>query len=135
MPSLCSSTAGTSGPAARLPYWQNVVNASGDTYDNEASRDIEPTKGDMGDNYYALLVDAVRKWKGAEPVPAAGEDKTIDLNDVSSWDSVTPVYYNNKGTYNRNSRILRNQIREQHGKKQCYKSKGIEGRRKPLFPG
>ena len=89
--------------AARLPYWQNVVNASGDTYDNEASRDIEPTKGDMGDNYYALLVDAVRKWKGAEPVPAAGEDKTIDLNDVSSWDSVTPVYYNNKGTYNRNS--------------------------------
>ncbi len=89
--------------AGRYEVWGGIKNASPDTYDNEGSRDMEPTKGDMKDNYYALLVDAVRKFKGAEQVPAAGAEKTIDLSDISSWDGVTPEYINDKGIYERNA--------------------------------
>lgn len=88
--------------AGRYVAWGNVLNASPDTYDNEASRDFEPTKGDMGDNYYWLMVDAIRKFKGAKEIPVASEPKTIDINSASSWQGVLPVYLNNEGTYTRN---------------------------------
>ncbi len=88
----------------RLNSWYGIANASQDSYDNDGSRDMEPTKGDMKDNYYALLVDAVRKFKGAEPNPVAGYEKTINLSDVNTWADVTPEYRNFKGTYTRNDR-------------------------------
>lgn len=88
--------------AGRYAAWKDVLNASPDTYDNEASRDFEPTKGDMGDNYYWLMVDAIRKFKGTKEIPSASEPKTIDINNVSTWQGVLPVYLNNEGTYKRN---------------------------------
>lgn len=88
--------------AGRNAQWCGVANAFPDTYDNEGSRDIEPTKGDMKDNYYALLVDAVRKFKGTEKREAAGDEKTIDINDFSDWYSVTPTFYGYRGKYDRN---------------------------------
>ena len=48
------------------------------------------------------MIDAVRKFKGAEAAPVAGAEKTIDINNVSAWEGVTPEFINNKGTYNRN---------------------------------
>ena len=88
--------------AGRNRQWSGVANAFPDTYDNDGSRDMEPTKGDMKDNYYALLVDAVRKFKGTEKREAAGEEKTIDISDFSGWSTVTPTFYSHKGRYDRN---------------------------------
>ncbi len=88
--------------AGRYVTWNGVSNAFPDQYDDDGSRDMEPTKGDMKDSYYALLIDAVRKFKGTEAAPVAGAEKTIDINNVSAWEGVTPEFINNKGTYNRN---------------------------------
>lgn len=66
-----------------------------DAFTNEDSRDIEPSKGLLKDDYYMLLADFIRKYKGVRPAPVAGEAKTIDISgDISQWDSVTPSYYN-----------------------------------------
>ncbi|MDP4133325.1 MAG: carbohydrate-binding protein, partial [Bacillota bacterium] len=89
--------------AGRNESWGGVLNASHDEYDNDVSRDMEPTKGDMKDDYYCLLVDSVRKFKGAEKLEAAGAAKTINMNDSKAWEGVTPEFINDKGTYNRDS--------------------------------
>ena len=90
--------------AGRYESWGGTLNGSPDSYDNEASRDLEPTKGEAKDNYYCLLVDAVRRFKGVEPTPVAGVEKTIDLNNIDSWQGVTPEFINTEGTYNRDSK-------------------------------
>lgn len=87
--------------AGRYQTWNGVKNAFPDTYDNEGSRDMEPTKGDMKDNYYVLLVDACRRFKGAEKTPVASAEKTVSLSDPATWDDVLPVYENERGTYDR----------------------------------
>ena len=88
--------------AGRYQQWNGVSNAFPDAYDNEGSRDMEPTKGDMKDNYYALLVDAIRKFKGTEKREIAGAEKTIDIYDFSGWNLVTPTFSGYKGKYDRN---------------------------------
>lgn len=88
--------------AGRNLQWGGVMNAFPDTYDNEGSRDMEPTKGDMKDNYYALLVDAVRKFKGTEKREVAGPEKTVDLTNFATWNDVTPVFYGYGADYDRN---------------------------------
>ncbi len=87
--------------ATRVNNWAGVLNASPDQYNTESSRDIEPTKGELKDIYYCLLVDAVRKFKGVEPTPLAGAEKTIDMKNPLSFSDVTPVFYNDKGVYER----------------------------------
>lgn len=88
--------------AGRNKTWGGVSNAFPDTYDNEGSRDMEPTKGDMKDDYYSLLVDAVRKFKGTEKRETAGEEKTVDIANFSDWNGVTPVYSGYGADYDRN---------------------------------
>ncbi len=105
-PELLFITGWNEWTGGRFNSWYGVVNALQDSCDDNGSRDMEPTKGDMKDNYYTLLIDAVRKFKGAEPNPVAGYEKTINLSDTSSWADVTPVYTNFKGTYERNSKGL-----------------------------
>ena len=69
-----------------------------DTFDTNKSRDFEPTKTAVKDDYYNLLVDFIRKYKGVRPAPLAGAEATIDINGaISQWDSVTPGYYNYPG--------------------------------------
>ncbi|MDQ2800289.1 MAG: hypothetical protein M3Y13_11695, partial [Armatimonadota bacterium] len=41
-----------------------------DEFNEEFSRDIEPMRGGHGDDYYYQLVDYVRHYKGARPVPS-----------------------------------------------------------------
>lgn len=89
--------------AARHIEWNTTKNAFPDQYDNNGSRDIEPTRGDMKDNYYCLLVDAVRRFKGVEKPEAASGEATIDFDKLSSWDTVSPEYFNDRGTYSRDS--------------------------------
>ena len=64
-----------------------------DTYNDEFSRDIEPTKGDLKDHYYYQLVNFVRQYKGARPIPAPSASKTIDLTAGNEqWKTVEPYY-------------------------------------------
>ncbi len=74
--------------------WMGVTGAFPDQYNDEYSRDIEPTKGDFKDNYYYQLVANVRKFKGVSPTPVANEEKTIRVGGAfSQWDSVEPSFY------------------------------------------
>ncbi len=71
----------------------NTENAFPDTFNDEYSRDIEPTKGDLKDHYYYQLVNFVRQYKGANPIPEPSENVTIDLTAGSEqWTSVEPYY-------------------------------------------
>ncbi len=73
-----------------------------DLFDDEGSRDIEPTKGPLGDDYYNLMVDFIRKYKGVRPAPVASGAKTIDImGDASQWDSVGPNFVADKQDYER----------------------------------
>lgn len=83
--------------------WGQFPIAFVDTFDEDDNRDFEPTKGKSKDDYYNLLVDFCRKYKGVRPAPAAGAKGTIDVNgDLSQWDSVKPEFLNYKGV-DRNS--------------------------------
>ena len=69
-----------------------------DQFDHENSRDIEPMRGGHTDAYYHLLVDRVRRYKGARPQPAAGPRVSIAPDaGAAQWDVVTPVYRNHAG--------------------------------------
>ncbi|MBQ2940756.1 MAG: hypothetical protein IJD97_00830 [Clostridia bacterium] len=86
--------------------WGQFAIAFVDTFDTNDSRDFEPTKGQLKDDYYNLLVDFMRKHKGVRPAPSAGEAGTIDIaGDLSQWDNVKPEFLNYKGV-DRNSEAL-----------------------------
>ena len=79
--------------AGRYEEWGGVKNAFPDEFNDEYSRDIEPTKGKLKDHYYYQFVSYVRRFKGTNPIPEATEQKTIDIKgDVSQWDNVGPYY-------------------------------------------
>ena len=75
-----------------------------DLYDNAGSRDFEPHKGELKDDYYMLLCDFIRKYKGVRPAPLASVAKTIDISgEISQWDSVEPRFINHFGDYERDA--------------------------------
>ena len=79
--------------AGRYEEWQGVKNAFPDQYNAENSRDIEPSRGVLGDAYYYQFVNFVRQYKGVRAIPEAGAKQTIDVNaGTSQWQSVTPYY-------------------------------------------
>lgn len=64
-----------------------------DNFNEEFSRDIMPMKGGYGDNYYMQLVDQIRRYKGARPVPVTKGFRTMTLEGpMSAWREV-PSYY------------------------------------------
>ncbi len=70
-----------------------VENAFPDQFNDEYSRDIEPTKGALQDHYYYQLVNFVRQYKGARPIPTPSAQKTIDLSaGYDQWKDVAPYY-------------------------------------------
>lgn len=91
--------------AGRYQKWPDsgasVQNAFPDEFNDEFSRDLEPTKGRLRDNYYYQLVSYIRKYKGCEEQPVFSEYSKIDINgDASQWDGVTAdyiAYQNNIG--------------------------------------
>ncbi len=79
--------------AGRHEEWADIENAFPDQYNDEFSRDIEPTKGELKDHYYYQLVNYVRKYKGCNPIPTPSTAKTIDLNaGADQWAKVEPYY-------------------------------------------
>ena len=81
--------------AGRNKEWGNVPNGFPDQCDDENSRDIEPSKGDLKDYYYYQLVANVRRFKGASPYSVQSTQKTIDISgDLTAWDDPSIVTYN-----------------------------------------
>ncbi len=79
--------------AGRHETWADTENAFPDQFNDEYSRDIEPTKGELKDHYYYQLVNYVRKYKGVNPIPTPSTAQTIDLaagND--QWSTADPYY-------------------------------------------
>ncbi len=75
-----------------------------DSFDSENSRDFEPSKGPLKDDYFNLLVDFSRKYKGVRPAPVAVGAKTIDMTgDATQWNTVGPTFYNFDQSYERDS--------------------------------
>lgn len=68
-----------------------------DQYNDEYSRDIEPSRGELKDHYYYQVVNNIRKYKGVNAIEKAGAAKTIQLNNESltieeQWENVTPYF-------------------------------------------
>lgn len=79
--------------AMRLKEWEGYENAFPDQFNDEFSRDIEPTKGDLKDHYYNQLIANVRKYKGTTRPQAYTETNKIDIyGDLSQWNEVKAVY-------------------------------------------
>ena len=79
--------------AGRHQEWGGVENAFPDQFIDEFSRDIEPTKGALQDHYYYQLVNFVRQYKGANPIPTPSLNATIDLSaGQAQWKDVAPYY-------------------------------------------
>ncbi len=69
-----------------------------DQYTQEYSRDIEPMKGGHGDDYYYQMIDYIRRYKGARPVPQAGPPKTMRMDgSFGDWADVTPEFRDDIG--------------------------------------
>ena len=87
-------------------YMSGVENAFPDQYNDEFSRDIEPTKGALQDHYYYQLVNFSRQYQGARPIPAPSENKSINLlGNIDQWNDVEPYYASYIGnTDDRNSK-------------------------------
>ncbi|MCR5693876.1 MAG: hypothetical protein K6G89_02755, partial [Clostridia bacterium] len=80
--------------AGRNEEWGGVKNGFPDQYNDENSRDIEPSKGNLKDYYYYQLVNNVRKYKGMNAPASQSVSKTIDISDFSTWNDANIVSYN-----------------------------------------
>lgn len=75
--------------AGRYETWGDVSNAFPDQYDDENSRDIEPSKGDLKDHYYYQLVANIRKFKGITKPIVRNETKRIDIfGSLNQWNGI-----------------------------------------------
>jgi len=77
--------------------WEGVKGAFPDQYNDEYSRDIEPTKGALKDNYYMQFAGKIRQFKGVRPTPTASAEKTIALGDFGAFADVKPEFHGYKG--------------------------------------
>ncbi len=75
--------------AGRWKEWEGTNNAFPDQFNDEHSRDIEPTAGRLKDYYYSQLVANIRRFKGID-------QKTEELNGTKTY------YHYENSTYNRN---------------------------------
>ncbi len=79
-----------------------------DCADENASRDVEPSAGVLGDNYYLQMVNYITKFKGVKGKVSKNSNVSIDIDgDFRQWDSenITAVYKDYKNdTADRNCR-------------------------------
>ena len=90
--------------AGRFQDFWGVENAFPDNFSDEYSRDIEPSRGDLKDHYYYLLVNYIRRYKGTSAAQLC-EPATIDISTGADWEQVDNVYETYTGdTFDRNAR-------------------------------
>ncbi len=102
-----------------------------DCADENASRDVEPSAGVLGDNYYLQMVNYIAKFKGVTSRVAKSPNVTIDINgSFSQWDSekIISVYRDYKNdTADRNSvDFAQNPITDSSGRNDIVNMKVAE---------
>ncbi len=102
-----------------------------DCADENASRDVEPSAGVLGDNYYLQMVNYIAKFKSATSRVAKSENVTIDINsDFSQWDSarISSVYkdYKNDTTDRNSVDFAQNPITDSSGRNDIVNMKVAE---------
>ena len=91
--------------AIRFNEWSGVPNGMADQFDDEYSRDIEPSKGDLKDHYYYQLVENIRRYKGVNKPETINANKKIDIfGDLSQWNDITAFNHYTKNTWDRDDR-------------------------------
>lgn len=84
--------------ASRYESWPDgghsvVTNAFPDQFNDEYSRDLEPSRGALGDTYYYQFVNFVRRYKGVRALPTPTAARTVDITAGSAaWADVGPYY-------------------------------------------
>ena len=63
-----------------------------DGFSQEFSRDAEPTKLSIGDNYYYQLAENIRRFKGARPIPIVQSAPIQIDGQFADWDAVSTEY-------------------------------------------
>lgn len=91
--------------AIRFDEWSGVPNGMADQFNDEYSRDLEPSKGDLKDHYYYQLVENIRRYKGVSEPEEIDVYKKIDIfGDLSQWDDIASFNHYIKNTWERNDR-------------------------------
>ncbi len=102
-----------------------------DCADENSSRDVEPSAGILGDNYYLQMVNYIARFKGVTGKVAKSENVTVDINgSFSQWDSekIRSVYRDYKNdTADRNSvDFAQNPITDSSGRNDIVNMKVAE---------
>lgn len=85
--------------AGRWEKWINVENAFPDQYNDEYSRDIEPSAGKLKDHYYYQLAANIRRFKGVNETQLYTQQHTIDISgDPGQWDAVSAEFTHYTGS-------------------------------------
>ena len=63
-----------------------------DAFSEEFSRDAEPTKLSIGDNYYYQLAENIRRYKGARPIPVVQSAPIKVDGKFADWNAVSTEY-------------------------------------------
>ena len=90
---------------SRYNEWGGVPNAFPDSFNDEYSRDIEPSRGDLKDHYYYQMVKYIRLFKGVNPPYEPSDKKSIDIfSEDDQWTDVMPKFVAYPGnTFDRDS--------------------------------
>lgn len=91
--------------ALRQVDFQGVRNGFADEFNDEFSRDIEPSRGMLKDYYYLQLCENIRRYKGVTKTQLPEKSQywaSIDIGgDISQWDSLAAYYHYTNSTYQR----------------------------------
>ena len=68
-----------------------------DAFSEEFSRDAEPTKLSIGDNYYYQLAENIRRYKGARPIPIVKSAPIKIDGKFDDWNAVATEYRDTQG--------------------------------------
>jgi len=69
-----------------------------DLYNEEYSRDAEPVKGGITDNYYYQMVNNIRKFKGSRPASVFSEMNNIEIDgNFQDWQKVKSIFKDDIG--------------------------------------
>ena len=84
--------------AQRLQFVDDEPVGFCDNCNTEYSRDLEPSAGILGDNYYMQMVNYIARYKGTKAVLPKGGALTVDpAGDFAQWDNVSAVYSDYRG--------------------------------------
>ncbi|MBD3175617.1 MAG: hypothetical protein GF320_10585, partial [Armatimonadia bacterium] len=93
--------------AMRFPYndrhWGGQPVGFVDQFNNDKSRDVEPTKGRLMDHFLYQTAHGIRRYKGARTACGPSEPRTIQIGGgPDQWRDVGPEFRAHRGLMDRN---------------------------------